>query len=54
MVNGRTAQVLSNRAGVMDWRVELADEPQGTVVASAIDVAGNAEKLVHQLKIPAR
>jgi hypothetical protein len=43
VVNGIEARQLESHAGVVDWWATLEDVPDGTVVAGAIDRAGNRE-----------
>jgi hypothetical protein len=48
-VNGRGAQILSTKAGVVDWMIELPKPPDWAVTAAATDAAGNGETLAHRL-----
>ena len=51
-VNGRPADILSNRAGVADWEVRLEGGAAGGVIsASATDDAGNTETVPAALTI---
>jgi hypothetical protein len=48
-VNGRAAEILSTRAGVVDWKVGIPRPADGAVNALATDAAGNAETLAHRI-----
>lgn len=49
-VNGQEAKAVSSNFG--EWQVELASATAGKLVATAIDAAGNQEKLVHEVTAP--
>jgi hypothetical protein len=49
IVNGQPATILSANAGVVDWEIKLDASPDGKIVASARDEAGNAEKTGHEI-----
>jgi G8 domain-containing protein len=51
VVNGRPAKILANSAGVADWEITLDPPRDGLVTARGTDKAGNAEKLVHAVKV---
>lgn len=50
VVNGRTAKILAQDAGVVDWRVEIDAPADGRVVAAAVDRAGNVELTPHSVR----
>jgi hypothetical protein len=47
-VNGLPATISSQLAGVADWSIELPASADENYRASAMDVAGNAERMPHQ------
>jgi hypothetical protein len=49
VVNGQPATILSANAGVVDWEIALDAVPDGKLVASARDEAGNLEKTGHAI-----
>jgi len=49
-VNGRAAKIVSAQAGVTDWEITLDVPPNGKVIPSASDKAGNKEKTHHEWK----
>ena len=51
-VNGEAAVRSPQVAGVVDWRVELSAAPT-SVIAIAIDEAGNVEQTGHRLTVGA-
>ena len=48
-VNGRPATITSQHAGVADWIITLAAPADGRYLAQATDLAGNAERMPHQV-----
>ena len=52
MVNGRQATVIAGGAGVVDWEAEVPVPRNGKVSAFATDEAGNAERTVHEVRLP--
>jgi hypothetical protein len=49
-VNGKPAELLSNTAGVVDWRITIPVTEDGLVQAHAADAAGNVEQRVHKVR----
>ncbi|MCH5372596.1 MAG: hypothetical protein JJ992_01365, partial [Planctomycetes bacterium] len=52
LVDGRPADIISQQAGVADWRLVLPIPGEGRLVAFAKDDAGNTEKTAHVLPLP--
>jgi hypothetical protein len=50
-VNGVTATILSENAGVVDWTVTLDAPAEGKIVAFATDETGNVERLPHEVSV---
>ena len=48
MVNDREAKIVKAEYGVADWEARVAPA-DGKLVALAVDAAGNAEQLAHQI-----
>jgi hypothetical protein len=53
-VNGRDASLVSEAAGIVDWRIEMAPPADGQINAAAMDVAGNTEVTGHTVKDASR
>jgi hypothetical protein len=49
-VNGQEAK--STAANFSEWEITLADAKGGKLAASALDAAGNQEKLTHEVAVP--
>ena len=50
-VNGQPAEIVSSTAGIVDWKIALEGAPNGKIVASARDEAGNVEQTPHELAL---
>ena len=50
-VNGNKAKVVSTRAGVVDWQIELPSKKSATIAAFAVDKAGNVEQTAHRVSV---
>ncbi|MEA3207204.1 MAG: hypothetical protein QOE70_261 [Chthoniobacter sp.] len=50
-VNGQSAAIVSASAGVVDWKITLEGAPEGKIVASARDSAGNVEQTGHEVAV---
>ena len=49
-VNGQPATITTQHAGVVDWNVTLDGPDDGRYVATATDLAGNAERTPHEVR----
>jgi G8 domain-containing protein len=49
-VNGHSAQIVAQHAGVADWIISLDAPPDGRYIAQSTDDAGNAELMPHDLR----
>jgi hypothetical protein len=50
-VNGQPVEIVSNVAGVVDWKITLEAAGNEKLVASAKDKAGNVERVGHQVAL---
>ncbi|MBW3595922.1 MAG: G8 domain-containing protein [Planctomycetes bacterium] len=54
MVNGQTATITAQSAGVADWEATIATSPPDVIIAHAIDQRGNIEQRRHEIRIERR
>ncbi len=48
-VNGLPATIAANQAGIADWTITLDAPANGRYLAKATDIAGNAERMPHEV-----
>ena len=48
-VNGRLVAITTQHAGVADWTITLDAPSDGRLIARAVDLVGNAERLLHEI-----